>query len=283
MCTEAQTDPTNCCTRSSTYNNNKYDIFSPPKTQQRGAVLTRMTAEGMQRQDSCLEDALATVPLLSFRCPLSREAHLRVRLPRRYPEDKLEATVEGTPRLSALSRREIAAAATAAAVGDGEASGLSGERRSEPQCLQVLGEAMRKSDDLAEKESAGRVPSSSLAGVSTIGDGRGAAGAHYGGESGEARRKEGSNVSGTRDQRQQQQQERREQPPRDLGAGPAIKGEEEVGAVLGRRLIYSHHIIAQQKRTGIVKAARELGLGGFSKVSDLVFEWPSDRGPLLAP
>ena len=230
-----------------------------------------MTAEGMQRKDSRLEDALATVPLLSFRCPLSREAQLRVRLPRRYPEDKLQATVEGTPRLSALSRREIAAAATAAAVGDGEASGLSGERRSEPQCLQVLGEAMRTSDDLAEKESAGRVPSSSLACVSATGDGRGGAGAKYGGDSREARRKKGSDLSSTHDQLQQQQQKRQEQPPRDPGAGPAKKGEEEKAAVLGRRLIYSHHIIAQQKRTGIVKEARELGLGGFSKVSDLVF------------
>ncbi|CAM9597053.1 unnamed protein product, partial [Laminaria digitata] len=93
-----------------------------------------------QRQDRGLEDSLAGVPLLSFRCPLSREAQLRVRLPRRYPEDELQATVEGTPQLSAVSRRKIAAAATAAAVGgvgEGEANGLSGERRREPQCLQV--------------------------------------------------------------------------------------------------------------------------------------------------
>lgn len=237
-----------------------------------------MPAEDTQRQDSRLEDALATVPLLSFRCPLSRVAQLRVRLPRRYPEDELQATVEGTPRLSAVSRREIAAAATAAAVGEGGASGLPGERRREPQCLQVLGEAMRTADDLAERESAGEVPSSSSAGASTAGEGRGSAGEKYGGESGEARRKKGSKLSSTRDQQQQQQQQRHERSPREAGAGSARKEAGEAAAVLGRRLIYSHHIIAQQKRTGVVKAARELGLGGFSKVSDLVVQWPSDRG-----
>ena len=39
--------------------------------------------------------------------------------------------------------------------------------------------------------------------------------------------------------------------------------------VLGRRLIYSHHIIASSKRKGIIRLANELSLGGYSK-----YGWP---------
>lgn len=288
--------------RSPTHNNNNNENPPAPPEKKCGASPAHMPTNNTRRIDSELEDALAGVALLSFRCPLSREAQLRVRLPRRYPEEKLQATVEGTPRLSAVSRRKIAVAANAAAVGVGGGGEGSGERRCEPQCLQVLSEAMQTSDDLdkAERESVGgtRVSSSLAAGESTAGGGsrvsatRGIDGRDGEEESGGtlrgARRKKDSKASGTLEQqhqhehKQQQHQNQQQRQQRSARAPDAGEEREEMAAVLGRRLIYSHHIIASQKRTGVVKAARELGLGGFSKVSGLVVEWPSDRGPLDA-
>lgn len=191
-----------------------------------------------QCEEHRLQTALASTPLVSFRCPLPlKEAQLRVRLPRRYPESPLVVTVEGTPRVTALARKKIGDVAEA------EATRLSGELRSEPHCLQVLGEAMRTSVDLADGE-LGEVGTPSHTTAESCGGGSSGGG------------------------------DRTSLVPRLLGKGGTESGTirskavepAETSLFLGRRLIYSHHIIATQKRTGIIKTARELGLGGFSKV-----------------
>lgn len=204
-----------------------------------------------QAEDRRLQDTLATAPLLSFRCPLPhKEAQLRIRLPRRYPDSPLKASAEGTPQLSLSARTAIADAAS------DEAARISGELRREPQCLQVLGEAMRKAADLAGHECAqqvaekegglnGKLPGGRCAGDTTDSPPVWPSG---GGKVGARESKISSNGG-----------DRRSSASAELSAT-----RESVS--LGRRLIYSHHIIAAQKRTGIIKAARELRLGGFSKV-----------------
>jgi len=49
----------------------------------------------------------------------------------------------------------------------------------------------------------------------------------------------------------------------------SLKAKESVVPILGRRLIYSHHIINEQKRADVIHWAAELRLGGFSK-----YGWP---------
>lgn len=208
-------------------------IFDTPDTR---PFLRAVLDDSLERKDlpdqECeerrLQTALASTPLLSFRCPLPlKEAQIRVRLPRRYPGSPLIATVEGTPRVKASARETIAGVAEA------EAIRLSGELRGEPHCLQVLGEVMRVSVDLADSEFGGvGAPSNTAAATAAAAsefcdDKLCGAGNSRGGDAVEP---DGSSI------------------------------------FLGRRLIYSHHIIATQKRTGIIKTARELGLGGFSKV-----------------
>ncbi|CAN0041854.1 unnamed protein product [Scytosiphon promiscuus] len=225
--------------------------------------LERQRLPDQRTEEHRLGDILASAPLLSFRCPLPhKEAQLRIRLPRLYPDSPLNATVEGTPQLSLSARTAIAEAAS------DEATRISGERRKEPQCLQVLGEAMRKATDLVDHESAGgqdqpaggqrgglnKIPGAGDGGVAssstgnplgcTSGGGRRTDDGRHGDASG--------NSCGGR---------------RASSASAGFSGGESV--FLGRRLIYSHHIIATQKRTGIIKGARELRLGGFSKVG-----WP---------
>lgn len=206
-----------------------------------------------EQNELWLQSALATAPLLSFRCPLPlKEAQLRIRLPRRYPEIPLIATVEGTPQLTVPARKAVADSAA------DEAAKLCGELRGEPQCLQVLGEAVRAAADLVEEsESAGgnNAPPAEAAAC-----GQRSGGCCCGG-GGDSEAPCGPHACATGGRR---------------GSNATAKGarsgstESVGGAVfLGRRLIYSHHIIATQKRTGIVKAARELGLGGFSKASVL--------------
>lgn len=197
-----------------------------------------------QYEERRLQTALASSPLLSFRCPLPpTEAHLRIRLPRRYPESPLVARVEGT--LTALGREIIVGVAEA------EATRLSGEHRSEPHCLQVLGEAMRASVDLADRELGGVGSPSDAAAAAKLCDQKPL---NTGSSS------DGGDVAGVVPCVLGQ----RGTDTRTFGS----RAVEPVGRSisLGRRLIYSHHIIATQKRAGIMKAARELGLGGFSKV-----------------
>lgn len=175
-------------------------------------------------QQRVLEETLANIPLISFRCQLSENATLRVRLPRHYPSGPLIVSVDGSPRVSATTRSKILSASC------DEATRLSGDLRHEPHCLQVLNEAM-----LASREES---------------DDGGSA-ASFANDKGKAC-------------------------PTDRGSDPGvgskgnrrtIESKSEEILYLGRRLIYSHHIIASQKRSGILKAARELKLGGFSKVS----------------
>lgn len=197
--------------------------------------------------ESWLQTALASAPLISFRCPLPlKEAQLRVRLPRRYPEVPLLAAVEGTPKLAASAREAIADSAAS------EAAKLSGELRGEPQCLQVLGEAVRAAADLAESELAAGTTASTEAAFSDqhLGGRGGADGGDSKVSCGRRARTAGGGSNAAEN-------------------GTGSSSSEPVGGAvfLGRRLVYSHHIIATQKRTGIVKAARELGLGGFSKAS----------------
>lgn len=244
------------------------------------------SGEAKQGEELRLQAALAGIPLLSFRCPLSGEASLRVRLPRRYPEAPLLPTVDGTPQLEAGMRAAIQAAAV------GEASRCSGELRREPHCLQVLGEAKLALIEFAER--AGEVA------VEDYGDATGAVKAsralktERAVSSNDARRAHPSRTARCGHQTAgfveggwaDTSGERRKDGRRGGGIGEGASGKgrsaelgsttsgEVVGgadAFLGRRLIYSHHIIAQQKRTGIVATARELGLGGFSKASVFVF------------
>ncbi|CAN0482235.1 unnamed protein product, partial [Hapterophycus canaliculatus] len=196
-------------------------------------------------------------PFLSFRCPLPhKEARLRIRRPRLYPDRPLEATVEGTPELALSARTAIADAAS------DEATRISGELRKEPQCLQVLGEAMRKAADLAAEGRVQPLAQGSRSGLNEL-PGGGSRQAFASGTT--TRPPVCQSGGGTMDPRHDKISSdssgggRRSSASGGLpaGGGPAF---------LGRRLIYSHHIIATQKRTGIVKAARELRLGGFSKV-----------------
>lgn len=195
-----------------------------------------------------------------------------MRLARRYPEIPLLATVEGTPQLSAATRAQIISAV------HNEARRLSGEQRNEPHCLSVLSEAMLAASDpgrLEGEPGTGTSPCRSaednpLAGNKAIGGttssssvgaldaehvryGRWEGGAGGKGERGYDEVEEGMGYR-----------------QRDVGGdGEAVPSplEKLAKAVhLGRRLIYSHHIIAPQKRAGILKNARELELGGFSKV-----------------
>eukprot|EP00903_Cladosiphon_okamuranus_P014881 g13780.t1 len=202
-----------------------------------------------EQSERRLESSLASTPLMSFRCPLPLEgARLRVRLPRRYPAVPLVAAVEGTPMLTASARKAIADSAA------GEAARLSGELRCEPQCLQVLGEAMRAASDLVDSELArggDDAPPEAAKSDQRVGGGGGGGSSEGPCEHHACAAGRGSGST---------------------GGGARSSSTEPAGAAavfLGRRLIYSHHIIATQKRTGIVKAARELGLGGFSKVG-----WP---------
>lgn len=205
---------------------------------------------GQQDEDPpWLQAALAAAPLLSFRCPLPHEeAQLRVSLPRRYPDAPLVATVLGTPQLKASARRAIAAAAA------GEANRLSAELRSEPQCLQVLGEASRAAADVAEAESVGGgAPAAAPAAPAAVVREEVA-------ETGAERSRGRGGGDGFGET------SRSPHPPRAGLPCAAAEPAEGAVALVGRRLIYSHHIIATQKRTGIVKAARDFNLGGFSKV-----------------
>lgn len=174
-----------------------------------------------------------------------------------------------------------AARAVISTAAESEASRLSGELRCEPHCLQVLGEAMRALRDFVEDESddneftveaaaavvvagggASLMPSSSVGDSNSPGRGT-ADGRKMETSVGVERRREAFAPSDTGGG--QQIFGRPGKCPRAGGMG-AEGGKEGGGILLGRRLIYSHHIIAPQKRTGIVKAAKELGLGGFSKV-----------------
>ena len=208
------------------------------------------------------------IPRVCFRCPLSPgHGQLRVLLPRRYPEDPLVATVEGTPQLSALTREAISVAAQA------EAQRLSGEARLEPHCLQVLGEALRVSAEHADATT-GTAAAPKTASVETRKYGSGRDCSLVSEDSSTTRRlrgKLGDHPS-------------KEGHPLEIhryrGAGGHLEDEAHGGrestavVLLGRRLIYSHHIIAPQKRTGIMRAARELDLGGFSKVKGSVEAGP---------
>jgi len=55
----------------------------------------------------------------------------------------------------------------------------------------------------------------------------------------------------------------------DAGEDEKITSKHKNGLVLGRRLIHSHHIIAQSKRKAIVELANKYNLGGYSKIG-----WP---------
>lgn len=188
-------------------------------------------------------DDLKRIPQVCFRCPLSPgHGQLRIRLPLLYPEHPLVATVEGTPQLSAVTREAITAAAR------DEAQRLSGEARREPHCLQVLGEALRVSAENPVTSSVIGCPSTRSSSA------KGSSGDSTESKSrGHLRVNPGIHTPS----------DKRNQDPSCTGGG----GWHDNSAVLlGRRLIYSHHIIAPQKRTGIIQAARELKLGGFSKV-----------------
>lgn len=195
-----------------------------------------------------LASSTSGIPLLSFSCPISTNARLRIRLPRRYPETPLEGTVEGTPHLTATARAAISAAAAS------EASRLSGPDRHEPHCLQVLGEATRALADSADNVQ----PERSSPACDAVAGARGV----------------NAEGGGPRVAHDSESDSRRPGPLDKPGASahPGPRNQEAVGTPpsLGRRLIYSHHIIASQKRTGIVKTARELMLGGFSKVGQSV-------------
>lgn len=207
--------------------------------------LPRPDEENEQNEPRRLESSLASAPLISFRCPLPLQgAQLRVRLPRRYPEAPLVATVEGAPMLTTPARKAIADSAA------DEATKLSGELRGEPQCLQVLGEAIRAASDLVESSEMAGGNNASTEAAKKKNDQRLVCGGSSEGPCEQHASAAGRGSNSTEDVARQSSAE---------PVGGAV--------FLGRRLIYSHHIIATQKRTGIVKAARELGLGGFSKVS----------------
>lgn len=212
----------------------------------------RQHTPDQQAEEIRLQEALANTPLLSFRCTLPlKEAQLRVRLPHEYPDAPLLVTVEGTPQLTVSARKAITDAVT------DEATRLSRDSRREPQCLEVLGAAMQTSADLADRESTEGQGSEAGGCIEISGCGGGGmtistapclphARASEGEERGVSHHTD--NVGPTK--------------------GVLSKSAEPDGepVFLGRRLIYSHHIIATQKRTGIIKAARDLRLGGFSKV-----------------
>ncbi|CAM9786760.1 unnamed protein product [Ascophyllum nodosum] len=232
------------------------EVEHPPSPRQHGSSRCDAVSKGT------LHDG-GFIPRVCFRCPLSPgHGQLRVLLPRRYPEDPLVATVEGTPQLSALTREAISVAAQA------EAQRLSGEARLEPHCLQVLGEALRVSAEHADATT-GTAAAPKTASVETRKYGSGRDCSLVSEDSSTTRRlrgKLGDHPS-------------KEGHPLEIhryrGAGGHLEDEAHGGrestavVLLGRRLIYSHHIIAPQKRTGIMRAARELDLGGFSKVG-----WP---------
>ncbi|CBN74926.1 conserved unknown protein [Ectocarpus siliculosus] len=215
----------------------------------------RQHTSDQKAEEIRLQEALADTPLLSFRCTLPlKEAQLRVRLPHEYPDAPLLVKVEGTPQLTVSARKAISDAVT------DEATRLSRDNRREPQCLEVLGAAMQTSVDLADRESTGG--QASQAGgcheISGCGGGGMTTSAapclpHTCSSEGEERgiSHHSNNVGATK---------------RVVSNSGEPDGEP---VFLGRRLIYSHHIIATQKRTGIMKAARDLRLGGFSKVG-----WP---------
>lgn len=226
-----------------------------------------------------LQANISSTPLILFRCPLSDDATLRVRLPRRYPGTPLVASVEGTPQLSAATRAQILSAV------QNEARRLSGERRNEPHCLSVLSEAMlaasdpgrledesgrgtslwrsaEENDPAGDKAIGGTTSSSTVDPTRMLDTEHAGYGRWEGGigvkagsghqEDGEGMRHAQRVVEG------------------DGEASLSLLREKEAKAVyLGKRLIYSHHIIAPQKRAGILKTARELELGGFSKVLSL--------------
>lgn len=214
-------------------------------------------------EDDPIHDDLKRIPQVCFRCPLSPgHGQLRIRLPPRYPEDPLVATVEGTPQLSATTREAITAAAR------DEAKRLSGEARREPHCLQVLGEALRVSAENPVTTATAVIDclSASSAWASS------AKPHHYGSK------KDGfdSSNTGSRGRGYLRASDKCSQDPSGTrvshrctggkGEKDCEGGHDNSALLLGRRLIYSHHIIAPQKRTGIIQAARELELGGFSKV-----------------
>lgn len=193
------------------------------------------------------EDTIAGIPLIAFRCPFSQEnvATLRIRLPRRYPANPLTVTVNGGPQLSAAVRSCILTAATE------EAKRFSGEFRHEPHCLQVLSEAMLAFSSFAERPTEGTGAMALACGAENAAV-----------DGGSSICREPAVVAGVRDGIGATRGEENSWSGAEAGSGD----EEAAVSYLGRRLIYSHHIIASQKRTGILKAARELGLGGFSKV-----------------
>ncbi|CAM9696940.1 unnamed protein product [Ectocarpus sp. 13 AM-2016] len=219
-----------------------------------GGSSERQHTSAQQAEETLLQEALADTPLLSFRCTLPlKEAQLRVRLPHEYPDTPLLVTVEGTPQLKVSARKAITDAVT------DEATRLSRDSRREPQCLEVLGAAMQTSADLAVRESAGGQASQTGGCNKISGCGGGMASStapclsYTCSSEGEERdvSHHTNSVGATK---------------RVISKSAQPDGEP---VFLGRRLIYSHHIIATQKRTGIMKAARDLRLGGFSKVG-----WP---------
>ncbi|CAM9339837.1 unnamed protein product [Ectocarpus fasciculatus] len=213
----------------------------------------RQHTSDQQAEEIRLQEALAKTPLLSFRCTLPlKEAQLRVRLPHEYPDAPLLVTVEGTPQLTVLARKVLTDAVT------DEATRLSRDSRREPQCLEVLGAAMQTSADLADREST-RGQASQAGGCNEIsGCGGG------GGMSTSTAPCLPHTCSSEGEERDVSHHTNNLGPTKSVLAKPAEPDAEPI--FLGRRLIYSHHIIATQKRTGIVKAARDLRLGGFSKV-----------------
>lgn len=218
--------------------------------------------------ETTLQAAIAGVPLVAFRCPLSSEATLRIRLPRRYPLVPLTATVEGTPSLPPRVREKILSASKM------EANRFSGESRHDPHSLQVLSEATLASSDDPEEPS--QDPGTQIPGDSrctlnaTAGDGDKPTGASDGHEERTATGWRDSNHASGALVANDGRKDCRGDPQAASGAsGKKGVGSSEpcvAGINLGRRLIYSHHIIAPQKRTGILRSARELGLGGYSKV-----------------
>ncbi|CAN0035536.1 unnamed protein product [Ectocarpus fasciculatus] len=213
----------------------------------------RQHTSDQQAEEIRLQEALAKTPLLSFRCTLPlKEAQLRVRLPHEYPDAPLLVTVEGTPQLTVLARKVLTDAVT------DEATRLSRDSRREPQCLEVLGAAMQTSADLADREST-RGQASQAGGCNEI---SGCGG--IGGMSTSTAPCLPHTCSSEGEERDVSHHTNNLGPTKSVLAKPAEPDAEPI--FLGRRLIYSHHIIATQKRTGIVKAARDLRLGGFSKV-----------------
>lgn len=201
---------------------------------------------GLPEDDPVSDDELKRIPQVCFRCPLSPgHGQLRIRLPLLYPEDPLVVTIEGTPQLSATTREAITAAAR------DEAQRLSGKARREPHCLQVLGEALRVSAENPVTTAVIDCPSTWS--YSAKARHHGSSGDSTGSR-GRGHLRENPGIHTPSDKRSQD--------PSCTGGG----GDDNSAQLLGRRLIYSHHIIAPQKRTGIIQAARELELGGFSKV-----------------